>query len=81
MKISGERLESLYTTMMKIRRFDERTVELFNQGLVKGTARTPTSARRRSRPAPARRCARTTTSSGPTAATAIASPRARGWTG
>src|SRR5437660_12019042 len=38
MKISGERLESLYTTMMKIRRFDERTVELFNQGLVKGTA-------------------------------------------
>ena len=38
MKISGERLESLYTTMVKIRRFDERTVELFNQGLVKGTA-------------------------------------------
>src|SRR5437763_651820 len=38
MKRSGERLESLYTTMVKIRRFDERTVELFNQGLVKGTA-------------------------------------------
>ena len=38
MKLSGERLESLYTTMVKIRRFDERTVELFNQGLVKGTA-------------------------------------------
>src|SRR5947207_5376624 len=38
MKLSGERLESLYTTMVKIRRFDERTAELFNQGLVKGTA-------------------------------------------
>jgi 2-oxoisovalerate dehydrogenase E1 component len=38
MALSGERLESLYTTMVKIRRFDERTAELFNQGLVKGTA-------------------------------------------
>ena len=38
MKLGGARLESLYTTMVKIRRFDERTVELFNQGLVKGTA-------------------------------------------
>src|SRR5207249_4436673 len=38
MKLSGERLESLYTTMVKIRRFDERTAELFNQGLVTGTA-------------------------------------------
>jgi 2-oxoisovalerate dehydrogenase E1 component len=31
-------LESLFTTMVKIRRFDERTTELFNAGLVKGTA-------------------------------------------
>ena len=31
-------LESLYTTMVKIRRFDERTTELFLEGLVKGTA-------------------------------------------
>lgn len=31
-------LESLYTTMVKIRRFDEKTVELFLAGLVKGTA-------------------------------------------
>jgi 2-oxoisovalerate dehydrogenase E1 component len=31
-------LESLYTTMVKIRRFDERTTELFTEGLVKGTA-------------------------------------------
>jgi len=38
MTLSGEILESLYTTMVKIRRFDEKTVELFNQGLVKGTA-------------------------------------------
>jgi len=38
MKVSGEQLESLYTTMVKIRRFDERTAELFLEGLVKGTA-------------------------------------------
>ena len=38
MKLSGEQLESLYTTMVKIRRFDEKTTELFNAGLVKGTA-------------------------------------------
>src|SRR5713101_9098217 len=38
MKISGEQLESLYTTMVRIRRFDEKTVELFHAGLVKGTA-------------------------------------------
>src|SRR3982750_3887134 len=38
MKLSGEQLESLYTTMWKIRRFDERTAELFVEGLVKGTA-------------------------------------------
>src|SRR3989440_9433770 len=38
MKLEGERLESLYTTMVKIRRFDEKTAELFVQGLVKGTA-------------------------------------------
>ena len=38
MKLSGERLESLYSTMVRIRRFDERTAELFLQGLVKGTA-------------------------------------------
>src|SRR2546430_16560563 len=37
MKLEGERLESLYTTMVKIRRFDEKTAELFVQGLVKGT--------------------------------------------
>jgi 2-oxoisovalerate dehydrogenase E1 component len=38
MKLSGEQLEGLYTTMVKIRRFDEKTTELFNAGLVKGTA-------------------------------------------
>ena len=38
MKLGGEQLESLYTTMVKIRRFDERTAELFIEGLVKGTA-------------------------------------------
>src|SRR5213594_530613 len=38
MTISGEQLEGLYTTMVKIRRFDEKTVELFHAGLGKGTA-------------------------------------------
>jgi 2-oxoisovalerate dehydrogenase E1 component len=38
MKLEVEQLESLYTTMVKIRRFDEKTAELFVQGLVKGTA-------------------------------------------
>ena len=38
MKLDGQALESLYTTMVKIRRFDEKTTELFNAGLVKGTA-------------------------------------------
>jgi len=36
--LSVQALEGLYTTMVKIRRFDERTVELFQSGLVKGTA-------------------------------------------
>src|SRR5438046_10434236 len=38
MKLEGERLGSLYTTKGKIRRFAEKTAELFVQGLVKGTA-------------------------------------------
>ena len=38
MKLTGDVLTSLYTTMVKIRRFDEKTTELFNAGLVKGTA-------------------------------------------
>src|SRR5204862_3555265 len=38
MTLSGDALESLYTTMVRIRRFDEKTTELFSAGLVKGTA-------------------------------------------
>jgi len=38
MKLTGDVLTSLYTTMVKIRRFDEKTTELFSAGLVKGTA-------------------------------------------
>jgi 2-oxoisovalerate dehydrogenase E1 component len=38
MKLTGEFCESLYTTMVKIRRFDEKVAELFQQGIVKGTA-------------------------------------------
>jgi len=35
---SRQTLETLYQVMVRIRRFDERTVELFNAGHVKGTA-------------------------------------------
>ena len=38
MPLSRQTLESLYQTMVRIRRFDERTVELFNSGQVMGTA-------------------------------------------
>ena len=31
-------LEALYRTMLRIRRFDEGVIELFKEGLVKGTA-------------------------------------------
>src|SRR5690349_13144320 len=33
-----QELEALYRTMLRIRRFDERVIELFTEGLVKGTA-------------------------------------------
>jgi 2-oxoisovalerate dehydrogenase E1 component len=38
MTLSVDAYESLYSTMVKIRRFDEKVTELFQQGLVKGTA-------------------------------------------
>ena len=38
LRVDPELLERLYVTMLTARRFDERTIELFNQGLVKGTA-------------------------------------------
>ena len=38
MPLSRQTLETLYQVMVRIRRFDERTVELFNAGHVKGTA-------------------------------------------
>jgi len=38
MPLTVETLERLYQTMVRIRRFDEKTAELFNAGLVKGTA-------------------------------------------
>src|SRR5437667_9142815 len=38
MTLSGDALESLYTTMVRIRRFDEKMTELFSAGLVQGTA-------------------------------------------
>ena len=33
-----EKLEEIYTTMRRIRAFEERTADLFEEGLVKGTA-------------------------------------------
>ena len=38
MQLPGEVLEGIYTTMRRIRRFDEYTHQLFEEGLVKGTA-------------------------------------------
>ena len=37
-QLPGEVLEGIYTTMRRIRRFDEYTHQLFEEGLVKGTA-------------------------------------------
>jgi 2-oxoisovalerate dehydrogenase E1 component len=38
MTLSADTLEHLYQTMVRIRRFDEKTAELFQAGYVKGTA-------------------------------------------
>src|SRR5260370_21783467 len=38
MPLNREALETSYQVMVRIRRFDEKTVELFNAGQVKGTA-------------------------------------------
>ena len=37
-QLPAERLEAMYTTMKRIRAFEQRTFELFNEGVVKGTA-------------------------------------------
>ena len=37
-QLPAERLEALYTTMRRIRAFEQRTFELFQDGMVKGTA-------------------------------------------
>jgi 2-oxoisovalerate dehydrogenase E1 component len=37
-RVEAETLKSIYRTMLRIRAFDNRTIELFNEGLVKGTA-------------------------------------------
>ncbi|MDP6344312.1 MAG: dehydrogenase E1 component subunit alpha/beta [Alphaproteobacteria bacterium] len=37
-KLPADKAEAIYTTMRRIRAFEERTVELFEQGAVKGTA-------------------------------------------
>ena len=66
MKLSGEQLESFYTTMVRIRRFDEKTAELFHAGLVKGTAHSYVGEE--------------AVAAGACAVTATASRRARAWT-
>ena len=38
MQLPTETLETLYTTMRRIRAFEQRTSELFNDGVIKGTA-------------------------------------------
>jgi 2-oxoisovalerate dehydrogenase E1 component len=37
-RVEAATLKSIYRTMLRIRAFDNRTIELFNEGLVKGTA-------------------------------------------
>ena len=37
-QLPADRLEAMYTTMKRIRAFEQRTFELFNEGVVKGTA-------------------------------------------
>ena len=37
-KLSAETAETIYTTMRRIRAFEEKTTTLFEQGAVKGTA-------------------------------------------
>ncbi len=37
-KLSAETAENIYTTMRRIRAFEEKTMDLFEQGAVKGTA-------------------------------------------
>ncbi|MGO9772461.1 MAG: pyruvate dehydrogenase complex E1 component subunit beta [Roseiarcus sp.] len=37
-RVDAETLKAIYRTMLRIRAFDNRTIELFNEGLVKGTA-------------------------------------------
>ena len=36
--VPPEKLEEIYTTMRRIRSFEERTADLFQEGVVKGTA-------------------------------------------
>ncbi len=38
LQLPKDELEGLYTTMRRIRAFEERTIELFKEGIVKGTA-------------------------------------------
>jgi 2-oxoisovalerate dehydrogenase E1 component len=38
LELPPETLENIYKTMFRIRRFDERTAELFQSGVIKGTA-------------------------------------------
>ena len=38
LSLPPEQLEEIYTTMRRIRSFEERTATLFAEGLVKGTA-------------------------------------------
>ena len=76
LELPPAQLERLYADMVRIRRFEERVVELFKAGAVKGTAHSYAGQEAIAVGACAI-CARTTTSRAITAATATASPRAR----
>ena len=75
MQLPPEVLEGIYTTMRRIRRFDEYTHQLFEEGLVKGTAHSYVG-RKRLPPPSAPTSAKMISWPAITAVTATASPKA-----
>ncbi len=77
LELPAAELERLYADMVRIRSFEERVVELFQAGLVKGTAHSYAGEEAIAVGACAHSAERTTTSRAIIAATATASPRGR----
>jgi len=73
-RLDAELARRLLTQMAMIRRFEEKAAEMYALGKIGGSS-TFISGRRRSRWAPPRRCAWTTTRCRPIVSTATAWPR------